>query len=343
MTFHAVLAGCGSMARGWLKAVTSPELADQITIVGLVDIDLKAAEKLRGEFNLSAALTGTDLARVLASTKPDMVFDVVIPSARREVVATALQAGCHVLSEKPMAVSMDEAQELLGLARAAGKIHAIVQNRRYVAGVRRVRRFIESGAIGTLTGLHADFFIGAHFGGFRDEMQSPLLLDMSIHTFDAARFMSGKQPLAVYCYETNPAGSWYKHGGSANAVFEMSDGVVFTYRGSWCAEGAPTSWESAWRITGSTGTLLWDGADHFEAKAVAGDEGFHRQLTTLEVPPPADTETTHGHTSVLRAFVSAVRENQPPETASNDNIKSLGMVFGAIESAATRQRVEIKA
>lgn len=330
------------MARGWLKAVNSPELAGEVTIVGLVDIDIEAARTLRDEFGLSDAATGTDLATVLAATKPDMVFDVVIPAARREVVTTALEAGCHVLSEKPMAASMNEARTLVALAKAAGKVHAIVQNRRYIDGVRRIRRFIESGAIGTLTGLHADFFIGAHFGGFRDQMESPLLLDMAIHTFDTARFMSGKQPLAVYCHETNPAGSWYKHGASANATFEMSDGVVFTYRGSWCAEGAQTSWEGAWRITGSTGTLLWDGAEHFEAKAVAGNDGFHRPLKDLVVPPPEDAETTHGHTSVLKAFVSAVRDGHAPETASNDNIKSLGMVFGAIESAATRQRVDIK-
>ena len=77
--------------------------------------------------------------------------------------------------------------------------------------------------------------------------------------------MIGKKPLAVYCHETNPKGSWYRHGASANAIFEFDDGAVFTYRGSWCAEGANTSWESRWRIVGSKGTILWDGADEFQA------------------------------------------------------------------------------
>jgi predicted dehydrogenase len=330
------------MAKGWLKALhEAPELAGQVTIVGLVDIDLAAAENLREQFALGDAVTGTDLDAILASTTPDMVFDVVVPTARRDVVATALRHGCHVLSEKPMAASMDEARELLRLAAEAGRVHAIVQNRRFISGVRRIRRLIDSGAIGELTGLHADFFIGAHFGGFRDEMQNVLLLDMAIHTFDAARFMSGKEPLAVYCHETNPRGSWYAHGAAANAVFELSDDVVFTYRGSWAAEGAPTSWESAWRITGTTGTLLWDGADSFEARIANGDTGFQRPLSEIAVPQPEDEEETHGHASVIAEFLSAVAANRPPETASNDNIKSLGMVFGAIESAARRQRVEI--
>src|SRR5690606_40176713 len=127
--------------------------------------------------------------------------------------------------------------QLIHLAAQAGRFHAVVQNRRYTPGVRRIRRLIDSGALGELTAIHADFFIGAHFGGFRDEMQNVLLLDMAIHTFDAGRFMSGKTPKAVYCLETNPPGSWYRHGAAANAIFELEDNVVLNYRGPCAAAG----------------------------------------------------------------------------------------------------------
>jgi predicted dehydrogenase len=265
----------------------------------------------------------------------------VIPAARFGVVEAALAGGAHVLSEKPMASSLDEAKALVRLAEAAGRIHAVVQNRRYVSGVRRIQRTIQSGAIGELTALHADFFIGAHFGGFRDEMRDVLLLDMAIHTFDAARFMSGKDPEAVYCFENNPRGSRYAHGAAANAIFELSDGVVFNYRGSWAAEGANTSWESAWRIIGTRGTILWDGAERFEAHVVDGNEGFMRPLVPTEVLAPADESQTLGHESVLREFVAAIAGGRRPETVGSDNIKSLAMVFGAIESAATQTRQRI--
>ena len=330
------------MAKGWLKAIAeTPGLSSRITIVGLVDLNLAAAEALRTEFGLTDATLGTDLATVLAEVKPDLVFDVVIPAARHNVVTTALGFGCHVLSEKPLADSLEAGRDIVARARSAGKIHAVVQNRRFIEGVRRIRRLIESGALGHLTALHADFFIGAHFGGFREAMQNVLLLDMAIHTFDAARFMSGKTPVGVYCHETNPPGSWYTHGAAANAIFELSDDVVFTYRGSWAAEGANTSWESAWRIIGTKGTLLWDGGDSFEAKTVAGDTGFFRDLAPLDVPAPADLSQIHGHASVIADFIAGIEAGTPPETASNDNIKSLAMVFGAIESARTRQRVTI--
>ena len=330
------------MSRGWLKAILeAPEVAGRIDVVGLVDLDRATAQARADEFGLSGARIGTDLDAMLAELKPDLLFDVVVPVARRDVVATGLRHGCHVLSEKPMATSLAAGQELVKLAQQAGRVHAVVQNRRFISGVRRIRRLLESGALGELTALHCDFFIGAHFGGFREQMDNVLLLDMAIHTLDAARFMAGKAPLAVYCLETNPRGSWYGHGAAANAIFEFSDDVVFTYRGSWAAEGANTSWESAWRIVGTRGTLLWDGGEQFEAKVVAGEDGFLRELAAIEVPEPADIAQTHGHASVIAEFLGAIEAGRQPETASNDNIKSLAMVFAAIESAKTRQRVTI--
>lgn len=342
MAFTAVLAGCGSMSRGWLSAISEhPLLRGRVRVVGLVDLDRPVAEARAAEFGLGDAAIGTDLDTVLARTRPDLLFDVVIPAARADVVATGLRHGCHVLSEKPMATSLEAGRAMIAQAKAAGRVHAVVQNRRFISGVRRIRRLIDSGAIGQLASLNCDFFIGAHFGGFRDEMENVLLLDMAIHTLDAARFMSGKVPEAVYCLETNPPGSWYRHGAAANAIFEFSDNVVFNYRGSWAAEGANTSWESTWRIVGSKGTLLWDGADSFAASVVAGDSGFFRELAEIDVPPPVDENQTHGHASVIADFIAAIETGRLPETVSSDNIKSLAMVFAAIESARTGQRVPI--
>lgn len=152
---RAVLCGCGAMAKGWLKAIAADrELQSAIRIVGLIDVNPEAARALAAEFEIEGAVVGSDLDAVLTETAPDILFDIVVPAARRDVVATALRHGCHVLSEKPMAASLEAARELIELARNAGRIHAIVQNRRFISGIRRIRRFIESGAIGDLTGIH---------------------------------------------------------------------------------------------------------------------------------------------------------------------------------------------
>jgi len=245
------MVGCGAMSKGWLQAIAAtPELTRAVRIAGLVDLDPAAAAARGAEFAPDAA-TGSDLAAMLADLRPEVVFDLVIPNARRAVVLTALAAGAHVLSEKPMGASLEDARAMIAAAQAAGRLHAVVQNRRFLPGIRRVRALLVQGALGRLTQVHADFFVGAHFGGFRDQMAHVLLLDMAIHTFDAARFIIETAPLAVYCRETNPEGSWYAHGAAAEALFDFDGGIGFSYRGSWCAEGANTAWEASWRIIGT--------------------------------------------------------------------------------------------
>ena len=341
MKRRVVIVGCGQMATGWAKSLTGTSLVQRVEICALVDPNLDMARKLQADLNLTTATVSTDLAAVLAELSPDLVFDIAVPSARLEIVRMALRAGCDILTEKPMATSLAEAATINALTRETGRVHAVTQNRRYKDGIRRVRATIDSGVIGEITALHADFFIGAHFGGFRDVMDHVLLLDMAIHTFDAARYISGQEPEAVYCVESNPKASWYAHGAAATAIFEMTNGVQFSYRGSWCAEGADTNWDADWRIIGTKGTLIWDGLDGYAIKVVSGTDGFSRALRDVPILPPADASQTQDHTSVIRAFLDALDHGHAPETSGEDNIKSLAMVFGAIESSAQKQRILI--
>ncbi len=342
MELKAALVGCGAMSRAWLQAAAKiPDLR----IVGLADLDPSRAEARSAEFGLSDAVVARDVRSMIGQSRPDLLFDVVVPSARHDVVCAGLAAGCHVLSEKPMAETLDEARDLVARAQRAGRIHAVVQNRRYVAGVRRVARALKSGAIGDLDSVHADFFLAPHFGGFREEMDHVLLLDMAIHAFDALRCMTGLAALGVYCREWNPPYSWYRQGSSAAAIFELETGATFVYRGSWCAQGLPTSWESAWLFVGARGSLSWDGADAIRIEALAPGErnGLFAPVAPIEPPALAEDDRIGGHFGVLSDFMAAVRAGSEPETSGQDNIRSLAMVLGAIKSAETRGRVAIEA
>ena len=328
------------MSRAWLEA--AGKHAD-VEIVGLADIDTERAAGRAKEFALDSAVIAADAPSLLAQTKPDILFDVVVPAARHGVVRAALEAGCHVLSEKPMAESLAEARDLLRLARAKKRIHAVIQNRRYLPSLRRIARAVKDGLIGDVTSLHADFFLAPHFGGFREEMDHVLLLDMAIHTFDAARCMSGLNATGVYAREWNPVNSWYRHGPSAAAIFDMEKGAVFTYRGCWCAEGLQTSWESAWRLIGSKGTLTWDGGTDIRIEVGVGPprERLFDSVKSVEVPTLAPDDAIDGHAGVLSAFVAAVKSGGRPETSSEDNIHSLAMTLGAIASAEQGRHVSI--
>jgi predicted dehydrogenase len=241
---NAVLVGCGAMSKAWLEAAAE---TPGLTISGLVDIDERRARARAGEFGLRDAIVGSDLDAVLNRVPADAVFDVVVPEARREVALTAFRHHCHLLTEKPLADTHANALEILAAAERADRIHAVVQNRRYVANVRRIRRFLDSGVIGRPTSAHCNFFIAPHFGGFREEMRHVLLLDMAIHTFDAARYMINGEPRAVYCREWEPKNSWYRQGSSATAIFEMADGASPI-----AVAGAPTGCAPAGRAPGAS-------------------------------------------------------------------------------------------
>lgn len=338
-TIRIVLAGCGGMSNAWLDTALA---LPGVEVIGLVDIIEAATRKKADAYHLEAAVLGTDLQTVLEQTRPDAVFNCTIPEAHFEVTMEALRQGCHVLSEKPLADSMEHARAMVAEAERVGKIFAVIQNRRYDANIRRLRQFLASDTLGPLTTVNSDFYIGAHFGGFRDHMRHVLLLDMAIHTFDQARYISGADPVAVYCREWNPSGSWYDHDASAIATFEMSNGLLYTYRGSWCANGLPTSWNGDWRIVCQNGSVAWDGETGYRAQLATEPIGFHATYQDLSLPPYEADDKTRGHFSLIQEFVTCIRTGTVPDTVGSDNIKSLAMVFGAIESAERGQRVLIE-
>jgi len=334
----AVLVGCGGMGGGWLRIAGD---ISNLEIVGLVDIKKENALARASEYALEKIEIGTDLGAVLQKVSPDIVFNCTTPEAHTQVTLQGLDHGCHVLQEKPMADSMNNAKRIVTAAKKTGKLVAVTQNYRYSAPIRRLRDFLLSGDLGDLTTVHSDFYIGAHFGGFRDHMRHVLLLDMAIHTFDAARFITGKDPLSVYCKEWNPSGSWYDYDASAVAVFQMTGGVVYTYRGSWCAEGLNTPWGSEWRIICEKGSIKWDGADHYQVQVLGKTGGSISNYQDLQIPEYAAKDKVEGHASLIKEFVHCVRMGEKPETICTDNIKSLSMVFGAIESAKRQNSVGI--
>jgi predicted dehydrogenase len=120
----------------------------------------------------------------------------------------------------------------------------------------------------------------------------------------------------------------------------MTNGVIATYRGSWCAEGHNTSWESEWRAIGTKGTALWDGGDDIRGQAAAGKTGFLRKQKSFEVSPGKMPH--RGHDALIREFVRCIRTGRQPQTVCTDNIKSLAMVFAAVESAETRRRIRAR-
>jgi predicted dehydrogenase len=328
----AILVGAGGMGRAWAKnLIANPDTE----VVAWVDTQPSQVDRSNAELGISLP-SFPSLTQAIEETNADFVVDVSIPDAHEAVTIEALQAGLPVLGEKPMSTSMASAKRMVKASEDAQKLYMVSQSRRYNGNQEAFKSLLKE--IGELGILNVDFYIGAHFGGFRDAMDHVLILDMAIHTLDQARYISGLDPVSVYADEFNPGWSWYKHGCSINCIFEMSSGVRFNYRGSWCAEGLHTSWEGDWRAVGSRGTAKWNGHEHIEAEIVSGEEGLHRPVAKMSA---TKWDIAEGINGSLNDFLNALRTGETPQGECHDNIKSLAMVFAAIESAKTGQKVVI--
>ncbi|SKC34812.1 Gfo/Idh/MocA family protein [Krasilnikoviella flava] len=320
MSTPLVLVGAGGMGRAWLAAIQAEAGAE---LAGVVDLDLHAARGALADAGLAGVPVGTDAVALARETGARAVVNVTVPAAHHPVTTAALFAGLPVLGEKPVAESVPRALSLAAAAEVTGELFVVSQSRRYNRQLFAFRE--QARTLGDLGVLTTEFFKAPRFGGFRDEMAHPLLLDMAIHPFDTARFLLGAEPVAVYCEEFNPSWSWYTGDAAATAVFEMTGGVRYAYTGSWCSPGQETSWNGSWRLSGRDGTALWDG-DH--------EPVLDGPSAAAEGADPGD-----GIAGSLATFLAALDGGPAPMGEVHENVLSLVMVAAAVESAATGAKV----
>jgi predicted dehydrogenase len=261
-----------------------------------------------------------DAVALARETSAQALINVTVPEAHHPVTTSALFAGLPVLGEKPAAEDVSHALSLAAAAEVTGQLFMVSQSRRWNPHLSALRSMTAHlGAIGTVT---TEFFRAPHFGGFRDQMAHPLLVDMAIHAFDSARFLLDAEPLSTHCQTYNPAWSWYSGDANAIAVFEMEHGARYVFNGSWCSSGAETSWNGTWRVSGEKGTALWDGDGE---PVLDADIGIHA----------LDRSPYSGIGGSLQVFLEALRTGQRPPGEIHENVMSLAMVEAAVQSAKT--------
>lgn len=330
--------GAGAMGRAWLAALGT---RSDVELVGLVELDEAAAGAALADRGLEVPV-GRDLTALAAATAPDFVLDVTVPVAHHPVTTQALELGLPVLGEKPLAETLAQAVDLARVADRTGQLFVVSQSRRYHPGFFALRDAL--GRVGKPGIITTEFYRAPHFGGFREEMDHVLLLDMAIHSFDGARFLLDGAPVSVTCEEYNPSWSWYAGAAAATAVFELAGGARYVYHGSWCSPGAETSWNGRWRVSGSRGTAGWDGEGEPTVDVAAGG-------ASAAGPPPGAGPATPAAPDVvsvcpgpgiegsLADFVQALRTGVAPMGEVHDNLLSLAMVHAAIASADRGHRV----
>lgn len=327
---RVILVGAGAMGQSWLNMLAQ---TPSVTLVGLVDLDLEQARRAAAERDLSVVI-GSSLTAVADQCGAQAVIDVTVPPAHHAVNTEALFAGLPVLCEKPIAATVAETLSLVAAAEVSGQLLMTSQSRRYYPALAELKGIVSTlGDIGILT---TEFFKAPHFGGFRDEMAHPLLLDMAIHAFDVSRYLLASDPLTVDCRTFNPSWSWYRGDAAATALFEFEGGTRYSYTGSWCSPGLETSWNGNWRVSGSGGAASWDGENAPTAE--------HAEPARPSSTGSAGAATARSEIAgALDEFVHALTTGTTPSGEVHTNVYSLAMVEAAVLSAGRRDTVEIAA
>ena len=336
---RVIQVGLGGFGRSWAQLA---HRTSGIAMTGAVDPFPAAREWAARDLDAQLPLFAS-LSEGLQAVECDAVLAITPPPTHHAIVSEALRAGKHVLVEKPLAMSLAEADELIALAESAGRILMVSQNYRYRAPLRAVQQFVAGGRLGNLIAVSANFrrhtqtLFGE--GNFRYQMEHPLVLDMSIHHFDMLRAITGKNVVSVDARSWKAPGTWYQHDPAATALMELEGGIPFTYQGDWAPRQSlsDTSWNADWTIRGELGTLIWIGDvdDAFSGRVMfEPNEGDCHELEL----PRLDAIDREGS---LLAFREAIVTNTEPETSAKDNIHSLAIVLAAIASIEQREAVSI--
>lgn len=323
---RTLVVGAGGMGRGWIDTISAHPGA---ALVGVVDIDTARAAAAAASAGGGIPVFADLDAALDAGLAIELLVDVTVPEAHHPVTLAALRAGIPVLGEKPAAATLAEAVQLAAASELADVPFVVSQNRRYEPNAQSTCAAIQ--LVGAPGLVDISFAKAPHFGGFREEMEHVLLLDMSIHHVDYLRHALGNDPvIEVYCDEFNPVWSWFAHGAATTLMLRFASGARATYTASWCSPGAETSWNAHWRFSGPAGTVVWDG-DNAPVIDIPDDASI--------LAPVVDGPT--GLTASLTLMLDHLRGGPEPSTTVRDNVSSLALVFAAIESARLHQAVRV--
>jgi predicted dehydrogenase len=320
--------GPGRISRAHLVAIrNNTSVAELAAIVGLPS-EHERTVALATEF--AAGRACDDLDAALADEAIDAVVLTVPNHLHRELAVKALRAGKHVLVEKPLANTVEDADAMIAAAEAAGRVLMVAQCRRFFPAAAEARRRItELGRpldITHVLGVHVedaktDWWRSASMtGGLALGLNGP-------HVIDTILWLMGDEPIRVYAQTSRLRPQKWEGEDQATVVLTFADGSIAT--GHLSLNLKPEANER-W-IVGPQGcmqlsndrTLVLNGECVVNGKLSAyidGDESFDTQF---------------------REFVTAIREGRAPLASAAEVRPSVAVLAAALESAARNQPISL--
>ena len=329
----AILTGLGGRGLHWLSAMRQ---RDDVEFVGFVEPFEGSITRAVEQHDVPRDLIFPSLDEAIKNSDAEFVLDVTPPAVHHEIALKSFEAGLHVIGEKPLSDNFETAKQVAAAGTAAGVKHMITQNYRFGAQPRTSRKVIQEGLIGAPGQCDVRFYMpwadmpGTHY------VTQPFMFinDMMVHHFDLMRYVLNEDPTSIQAITWNQPWGWHAGDACHAIVLKYGSGLVATHVTVGCDVGAQTSWNGDWHIAGPNGSIDWDKQGTWYSHLHRTEEKVNRRAVE-------HVNVKAGEQAMMDEFFAAIAENRAPECSAQDNLKSLAMVFAAIQSAKEGRVVEL--
>lgn len=336
--------GCGKIAQ--VRHI--PEYLDRkdVKLVGLFDLNHERAEELANRYGAQAYDSWEEM---LQDPQIDAVSICTANHVHAAMSIDALKSGKHVLCEKPMAVTLQECEDMVNAAKESGKFLMIGQNQRLTAAHQKARELIQKGEIGEILTFRTAF---GHGGPetwsinpgkntwFFDKTKAAMgaMADLGIHKTDLIQYLTGQQITEVTAKvvtldKRGPDGELIGVDDNAICIYKMSGGAIGTMTASWTYYGEE---DNSTVIYGTKGILRIYDDPHYSMKLITASG--EKVLYELEAIQTNDNQTKSG---VIDYFVDCLSKNIPPEISGESVLPAMKAVFAALDSSSTGKTIVI--
>ncbi len=339
------LIGCGRISPNHIAAVQNN--AEKLRLVAVCDRDEATARALLERFGVQGARLYTDHRALLEQEHPDLVA-VATPSGTHGAIALdCIRAGCHVIIEKPIALSLDDADALIAAAKEADVRLCACHQNRFNKSIRCIRQALEDGRFGRL------FHGAAHIRWNRGESyyrQAPwrgtweqdggALMNQCIHNIDLLRWMLGDDATEVFAYTDRLAHPYIEAEDLGLALIRFKGGAYGLLEGT--TNVYPKNLEETLYLFGEHGTVKAGGksVNRIEEWRFADGQDDPETVKSCFAEDPPNVYG-FGHTPLYADVVDAIEQHRAPLVDGAAGRRALELVLAVYQSAATGAPVRL--
>jgi predicted dehydrogenase len=328
--------GCGSIAQH--RHLPEYKMNEQVELVAVCDINAERANSVAQQYAVKAY---TNYEELLASGTVEAVSVCTPNYLHAPISVAALNSGVHVLCEKPMATSEEEAKAMIEAAKTNGKKLMIGHNQRFVASHQKARELIEKGEIGKVYSFRTAFGHGGPEGWSvdgkeswffkKDEAFIGAMGDLGVHKTDMLRYILSEEIVEVGAFVESNAKDFANVDDNAVCVLKTESGIIGTLAASWAYNGKE---DNSTIVYGEKGILrLEDDSTYSLVAQYATGEVVNYELGKIQ----SNDEGGQSNSHVIEQFVEAVVEDKDSPVPGEEGLKSLAVILAALKSSQTKQ------